>query len=100
MILAVFLSLLLSIPSAQEAYSGKCEGDTVDGVKQGYWKCYYEDGTLREEGNYKDGNKTGHWKFYHTTGTVAMEGDYQNNQESGTWTVYDESGNPIDTIAY
>ncbi len=39
----------------------KEEGNMVDGLKQGVWKSYYDDGTSFCEGKYKDDNKVGRW---------------------------------------
>lgn len=77
-----------------------CQGDLVDGVKQGLWKCFYEDGKVQQEGEYVNDSKTGHWKFYHASGNIALEGNYDADQEKGKWIVYDEAGNPIDEIDY
>lgn len=92
--LFLLLNVLISF------YQDHCEGAQVDGMKHGYWKCHYEDGTLQEEGEYNKDQKTGHWKIYHTTGKVALEGNYKNGQEIGPWQVFDEEGNLIDTIEY
>lgn len=60
-----------------------------EGVKDGPWKEYYEDGQLRSEGLYNLGKRVGRWKFYHQNGSIEQEGNYntQGNPE-GAWKWY------------
>ncbi|RKI83209.1 hypothetical protein D7V83_09095 [bacterium 0.1xD8-71] len=41
----------------------------------------------------EDGLENGHWIDYHENGKIAAEGDYVNGKESGKWSYYDENGN-------
>ena len=81
-------------------FTDNCKGELVAGVRQGPWKCFYEDGKIQQEGEYEKGVKSGHWKLYHTSGKVAMEGNYTADKETGEWIVYDEAGNKLDVIDY
>lgn len=101
--LIAFLGLLVCslLFSATPALAqDNCEGETVDGVQTGHWKCFYEDGTLQQEGNYEAGQKQGEWKLYHSNGQLALKGPYKDGVETGTWIVYDETGTQIDSINY
>lgn len=40
-----------------------------------------------------NGLENGHWTDYHENGNIAAEGDYVNGKEAGKWLYYDESGN-------
>ena len=42
----------------------KSEEHYTDGILEGWFIKYYENGNLKREGNYKDGVKFGLWKYY------------------------------------
>ncbi len=65
-----------------------------EGVKDGPWKEYYEEGELRAEGTYNQGKRVGKWKFYHQNGSVEQDGNYnsQGNPE-GAWKWFFDNGN-------
>ena len=73
---------------------GKIEkGHYVDGLRQGAWQIYREDGvTLGSEGNYLNGERQGLWKSYYDDGILREEGPYHNGQQHGLWKVYHEDG--------
>jgi antitoxin component YwqK of YwqJK toxin-antitoxin module len=96
----IILATLLLFFAGLYAHAENCKGETVDGKKQGFWQCFYDDGTLQEEGNYTADLKTGEWKIYHANGKLAMKGTYENGVEKGQWTVYDDQGNQLDVIDY
>lgn len=58
------------------------------GRKQGMWKYFYEDGTLKEEGKYRNNKKEGTWKYYFPDGTIEQIGDFNNDLPEGTWRWY------------
>lgn len=60
-----------------------------EGVKDGPWKEFYDDGQLRSEGNYRNGNRIGKWRFYHPNNNLEQEGNYNNQgNPDGTWKWY------------
>lgn len=64
-----------------------------EGVKDGPWKEYYTNGTLKSEGVYRNGKRTGKWRFYHTNGALEQEGNYNNQGNSeGQWKWYYDDG--------
>ena len=92
-----------------------------DGNRDGPWKDFYADGSLRAEGNYDNGKQTGEWKYYHPNGKIEQTGkfnklgkldgvwkwyfdsglllkeeNYRNGLRDGVSTEYDESGNVIE----
>lgn len=77
--------------------NGKITGEGIiddEGVKDGPWKEYYEEGQLRAEGLYNFGNRIGRWRFYHQTGAIEQEGNYNNQgKPEGAWKWYHENGN-------
>lgn len=65
----------------------------VKGIKQGHWKEYYENGSLRGEGDYLDGGRIGPWKFYHLNGKIEQVGKYRNGgKPHGDWIWYYDDG--------
>jgi len=58
------------------------------GRKQGPWKFYYRDGSLKSEGNYKDDLKVASWRYYFEDGSVEQEGVYNAGAASGEWNWY------------
>jgi len=98
--MTTILQIVLFMTFLASPNSDNCQGETVDGVQQGHWQCFYDNGKVREEGDYQQGKKSGHWKFYHENGNLALEGSYENGLEKGAWKMYDESGNQLDTIEY
>lgn len=93
------------------------KGPISNGLKHGYWKIFYEAGTLKEEGSFIEGRPHGQWKAYYESGTIKVEtirveghatgpakyyyesgqlkneGNYVSNKQHGPWKDYYESGN-------
>lgn len=67
-----------------------------EGVKDGPWKEFYEEGQLRAEGMYSLGKRIGRWRFYHENGSVEQEGTYNNQGNAeGAWKWYYDNGNVL-----
>ncbi len=84
--------------------NGKITGEGIiddEGVKDGPWKEYYEDGQLRAEGLYNLGNRIGRWRFYHQTGGLEQEGNFNDQgKPEGPWKWFHENGNVFREEAY
>lgn len=64
-----------------------------EGDKQGAWKEYYTDGTLRSVGSYKDNKPVGPWKYFYENGQVESAGKYTDKgQPDGDWAWYFDNG--------
>lgn len=64
-----------------------------DGLRQGLWKEYYPDGTLKSQGNYVNGNKTGDWEFFYPKGELEQKGSYNDQGKPvGKWVWFYSSG--------
>jgi len=92
------------------------EGEYVEGVREGPWhwfyengrrkaECqyrdgqgvytaYYEDGRLLQKGAYRDDQRTGSWVEYFESGSKAIEGDYVDDQQHGWWTYWRDGEAP------
>lgn len=61
--------------------------------KDGPWKEYYADGSIKAEGNYTQGKRTGMWKFFYPDGSKQQEGYYNKlGNYDGEWKWYFQSG--------
>lgn len=58
------------------------------GRKQGIWKYFWPDGTLKATGNYINDAKDGPWKYYFEDGSLEQEGVYVYDQQDGVWRWY------------
>jgi antitoxin component YwqK of YwqJK toxin-antitoxin module len=76
------------------------EGKYIIGLKDGLWKSYYSDGTLRFKGNYIQGNPDGQHLYYYESGKIKEDQFYKNGIRQKTWKKYDEEGMPLLTITY
>lgn len=81
-------------PLYNKTYEEKisCSGNLIDDLKQGFWKCTYNNGKTLREGAYLHGKRHGYWRFYHRNGALAAEGYYKVGEETGIWNIYDERG--------
>ena len=70
-------------------------GSVLFQEKNGFYRAWYDDGTLAFEGYYQGDEKTGHW-----TEKVHEQGSYQNGKRSGTWTRFSEEGKIVFTQHY
>ena len=61
------------------------KGSFNDGLKDGTWKSWYENGTLSHIEHWKSGRKHGDFISYNKNGEKIAEGTYRNHQKHGTW---------------
>lgn len=70
--------------SNQLAEAGKFK----NGLKEGYWKTWYENGVLQSETYWDSGQKDGVYYSYDQTGLMVEKGNYRNNIKNGRWINY------------
>jgi antitoxin component YwqK of YwqJK toxin-antitoxin module len=75
-------------------------GSFVIGLREGIWRYYYPDGSLKYEGNYVQGNPDKRHKYYYPDGTLKEEQYYAMGIREKNWKKYDEEGNLEMTITY
>lgn len=70
------------------------EGITLeDGVRDGDWKEFYNNGALKAEGVYDEGTKVGTWKYYHPNGQLEQTGRFdEKGRLQGKWIWYYPTG--------
>lgn len=92
----------------KEYYPGgktKLIGGMTNGLKNGIFREYSEDGTLINGYLYEqdtlvaqgmilyDGTRTGTWTFYYHSGKIKCTGNYNNGVKEDAWVYYYENGN-------
>lgn len=70
------------------------EGSMLDdGNKDGHWKEFFADGTLKSEGNYSDGKPVGDWKYFHLNRKTEQIGKFnKQGKPEGIWKWFYEDG--------
>lgn len=78
----------------------RCEGASVDGLRQGRWVYYHPDGNLQAEATYVAGLEEGPYRVYRENGAPYYIGQYKDGVPTGTWEVYDPEGNLVQKTEY
>jgi len=92
------------ITRSAEYHNGNLIGEGImleEGCKDGPWKEFYSEGSLRAEGRYDHGKRIGEWKFYHPDGKMEQNGRYtETGLADGTWKWYFPNGQLMREEAY
>ena len=64
----------------------------VNGKKHGTWKEFFPDGTKRLETKYVNDRLDGDYKLYNLNGQVIKQGKYVNGKRDGIWVIFDDRG--------
>ncbi|MBA3682730.1 MAG: hypothetical protein H0W73_16445 [Bacteroidetes bacterium] len=73
----------------------KEEGCFVNGIKEGLWKEYWENGIIKHTSTYINGRTEGAFSYFYSDGKIHKTGFYKNNAGTDTLTIYDEIGGLI-----
>lgn len=95
-----------------------------NGMANGHWQEWYENGNLRFDAYWKDGKGHGQWRYFHENGKIRQEEFYDmdsavglfrnywsngkirllsswlNGEKHGFWTYYDNSGSIVKKETY
>lgn len=63
-----------------------------DGVRDGKWEQFYDDGAPKLVCSYKNGEKEGPLMTFFVTGKLLVSGFYSNGHQDSTWIYYDDKG--------
>jgi antitoxin component YwqK of YwqJK toxin-antitoxin module len=67
-----------------------------NGLKQGSWEEFFDNGAKKAEGNYKDNKHTGYWKFYYKNGNIEQQGLYNaKGNAEGEWKWFFSNGREL-----
>jgi antitoxin component YwqK of YwqJK toxin-antitoxin module len=64
-----------------------------EGIKQGYWETYWENGEIESKGNYVNNIQDGYWEDYWSNGGLYYKGSFKNGRVDGPWEYYNRNGN-------
>ncbi len=73
----------------------KATGNYTKDLKTGLWKYFYPDGALEETGKYVDNEPDSLWRWYYPDGKILRTESFYEGQEDGTYIEYDDNGNVI-----
>ena len=72
--------------------TGNPQGKLKNGIKDGPWVSYYDNGQLESKGTYKNDKKEGPWVYYHENGKLFSKGTYKDGKSEGPWVSYHDNG--------
>ena len=72
--------------------TGKEQGTFKNGVRDGPWVDYHDNGQLYSKGTYQDDERDGPWVNYWYNGQLLSKGTYENGKKDGPWVSYWENG--------
>ena len=84
-------------------FAGKGLAEIVtwkNGIREGLWEQYFDDGTLKLRSYYKNDLKDGAIIVYFPTGAAFNTGQYKEGLPDGTWKTYDFDGKLMYTDVY
>jgi len=67
-------------------------GMVVNGLEQGPWTFWYENGEVQQTGYFKDGNLDSLWEYFNEDGTRYRSGSFFKGMQNGEWTDYYPDG--------
>lgn len=79
-----------------DPHGGEATGAYRRDRREGLWRHYFRDGTLRSESNYHDGELDGTCVWYRAGGGLLQKGSFDKGQKSGLWERWSPDGNLID----
>lgn len=68
------------------------DGQYVDGVRDGDWKLYYENGKPCKTEHYLHGKLDGSWTTWREDGTRERDVSFKAGERDGLWVTYDATG--------
>src|SRR5690606_38124495 len=66
-------------------------GTYVNGVEEGEWTSWFENGQQKTIGTFKAGKMDGLWRGWFPNGDPDYEGNYKDDLEHGPWKLYHQS---------
>jgi antitoxin component YwqK of YwqJK toxin-antitoxin module len=67
-------------------------GAYTDGLEQGEWMNYWDNGTVKNSAYFKSGELNGEWKSYSPEYVLLIDGEYKNGLKYGEWKLYNSAG--------
>ena len=77
-------------------FTGKVTGKTQcsfkNGLMDGNYVEYYDNGSMEKKGRFIKGKKDGIWHYYNENGKLLTEGSFKNDVKHGSWIEYFDDG--------
>lgn len=71
-----------------------------EGVKDGIWNQYFQNGRPKLTGAYKNDKRQGKFTFYYPDGSIETKGAFNKDMMDGSWITYNPNGKVEMTIIY
>ncbi len=68
------------------------EGEVVNGVEQGAWTFWWENGQVQQKGFFRDGKLDSLWEYFNEDGQRYRSGSFKSNLQDGAWQDYHPNG--------
>jgi hypothetical protein len=68
------------------------QGFYRNGLQDGEWTMWYENGRPAAIDHYRDGRQNGRHSSWYANGQKAIEGNYRDGRREGAWTRWDPNG--------
>ena len=75
-------------------------GFLINGVPEGKWISYYDNGQILEEVNYRKGYYDGQNITYHSNGEIKSKGLWSNGKKHNIWTWYHQNGQLHEELSF
>ncbi|SDD36684.1 toxin-antitoxin system YwqK family antitoxin [Glycomyces harbinensis] len=84
----------------RDAHGGFMTGEYVEGVREGVWRHFADDGRLRSVGPFEAGAVHGHWNWWRANGERLQSGGFDREEKHGLWERWTAEGVLIDRGEY
>jgi predicted nucleic acid-binding protein len=83
-----------------DAFHIACALEWKTDLKDGQWKQYFPDGTVKLEGTYVNDEKQGEFNYYYPDGRLNIAGHYEQSYKTGEWIYLNENSKVIKKEIY
>ena len=75
-------------------------GRLVNGVREGVWNTFRENGLPWSQVEYLSGEKNGIFRTWHENGLPHIEGQHRAGKPAGVWRFFDTAGQPTESRSF
>ena len=87
------------VPFTGELGEGWARGAIKNGLRDGLWVGYWDNGRVVFKGAFKDGRQEGPWVEYYESGQLRFKGAWKNDKRHGPWVYYYENGTKNESLS-
>lgn len=78
----------------------RIEGEYADGLREGQWMYWYDNGNIWSQAHYKAGIRHGRSTVWFENGQKYFEGRYRHGERVGRWRFWDDDGTLVKEVNY